>query len=76
MVITIKKDAVPQRKGGADYIKTSHGLKKIRVWSPHDGMFRLTALGKKYYRNQPSEYVISLPVSYHVERRDKEKTVD
>ena len=58
------------RKGGADLIQTEkHGLKKVRRWNPHTGEWALTALGRQYFDNNPTEYILSLPVQYHIDKK-------
>ena len=60
------------RKGGADLIQTEkHGLKKVRRWNPHSGEWALTALGKQYFADKPTEYILSLPVSYYIDKKDR-----
>ena len=60
------------RKGGADLIQTEkHGLKKVRRWNPHTGEWALTALGKQYFGKNPKEYILSLPVPYDIDKKDR-----
>ena len=49
------------RKGDGDYIQTNAGLKRVRQLGP-DGQMKLTALGKNFYKNKHTEYVIEIPV--------------
>lgn len=49
------------RKGDGDYIQTSSGLKRVRLLDPA-GQMQLTTLGKKFYQNKHTEYVIEIPV--------------
>jgi hypothetical protein len=49
------------RRGDGDYIQTNAGLKRVRQLGP-DGQMKLTALGKKFYANKHTEYVIEIPV--------------
>ena len=49
------------RKADGDYIQTSSGLRRVRQLG-QDGQMRLTALGKKFYANKHTEYVIEIPV--------------
>ena len=49
------------RQGDGDYIQTSSGLKRVRQLQPN-GQMQLTALGKKYYQNKQTEYVVEIPV--------------
>ncbi|MDA8582897.1 hypothetical protein N9L68_01665 [bacterium] len=37
-------------------------MKGLRPWVPHRGEWLLTALGDRYFREGPSEYMISRPV--------------
>ena len=60
------------RKGGADLIMTEkHGLKKVRRWNPHIGEWALTALGRQYFADKPKEYILSLPVQYYIDKKDR-----
>ena len=52
------------RKGDGDYIQTSSGLKRVRQLEPN-GEMKLTALGKKFYKNKHIEYIIEIPVIIH-----------
>jgi hypothetical protein len=49
------------KRGDGDYIQTNAGLKRVRQIQP-DGQMKLTALGKKFYANKHTEYVIEIPV--------------
>ena len=49
-------------------MQTNRGKKKIRVWLPPIGQWVLTRLGERYYRDRPSEYMISIPVRYDIIR--------
>jgi hypothetical protein len=49
------------RKGDGDYIRTRNGLQRVRQLEP-TGHFKLTALGKRFYENKHTEYVIEIPV--------------
>ena len=53
------------RKGDGDYIQTSSGLRRVRQLGP-DGEMQLTALGKKFYQNRHTEYVVEVPVLIEV----------
>jgi len=53
------------RKGDSDYIQTSSGLKRIRQLTPN-GQMQLTALGRKFYKNKHTEYIIEIPVIINV----------
>jgi hypothetical protein len=53
------------RKGDGDYIQTSSGLKRVRQLSPN-GQMQLTALGRKFYKNTHTEYIIEIPVIINV----------
>ena len=49
-------------------METNRGPKKLRIWQPDQGEWRLTKLGTRYYRTKPSEYIISIPVRYDILR--------
>ena len=49
-------------------METNRGAKKLRIWQPDKGEWKLTKLGKRYYRTRPSEYIISIPVRYDILR--------
>ena len=68
MLITWNDDAQPVTRGGTTFLQANRGEKKIRVWQPAAGQWNLTALGKRYYRDRPSEYIISIPVRYDIIR--------
>ena len=50
------------RKGDGEYIRTRHGLQRVRQIEP-DGSMKLTALGKKFYRDKHTESVVEIPVT-------------
>ena len=62
-------DAQPKTRSGTTYIDTNKGEKKIRIWQPGKGEWKLTKLGKRYYRSNPSECLISIPVRYDILRQ-------
>ena len=75
MVLTINKmpitwdaNATTVTRGGTTFLQTNRGEKKIRVWHPPSGQWVLTRLGERYYRDRPSEYIISIPVRYDIIR--------
>ena len=62
------------RKGDGDYIQTSSGPRRVRQLGP-DGQMQLTALGKKFYANKHTEYVIEIPVIIEVtDSKGKKRT--
>ena len=71
MSINWAETAQLTRKGNADFLPTSKGLRRVRTWQPSSGQWRLTALGIRYFTEAASEYVISLPVRWNVERKDR-----
>ena len=68
MPITWNNDVQPVTRGGTTFLQTNRGDKTIRVWQPDAGEWRLTILGNRYYRQMPSEYIISIPVRYDIIR--------
>ena len=66
MPITWDADAMPGTTGGTTILQTNRGEKKIRVCQPAAGNWNLTALGRRFYRDRPSEYIISIPVRYDI----------
>ena len=69
MVITWNEEnPMTTRRGGTEVLETNKGFKKIRTWQPERGEWKLTRLGKRYYRANPSNFIISLPVRYDVVR--------
>jgi hypothetical protein len=55
----------PIRKGDGDYIRTRQGLQRVRQLEP-SGAMKLTALGKKFYQDRHTEYVVEVPVIIQV----------
>ena len=55
----------PIRKGDGDYIRTRQGLQRVRQLEP-GGAMKLTALGKKFYSDKHTEYVVEVPVIIQV----------
>ena len=53
---------------GRRFLETNNGFKNIRTWQPERGEWKLTRLGKRYYRANPSNFIISLPVRYDLVR--------
>ena len=51
----------PVRKGDGDYIRTRQGLQRVRQLEP-GGAMKLTALGKQFYNDKRTEYVVEVPV--------------
>ena len=67
MPITWAKEAQLTRKGNADFLPTSKGLRRVRTWQATAGQWRLTALGIRFFTGADSEYVISLPVRWNID---------
>ena len=55
----------PTRKGDGDYIRTRQGLQRVRRLEP-GGQMKLTALGRKFYQDKRTEYVVEVPVIIQV----------
>ena len=53
------------RRADGDYIQTSSGLRRVRQLQAN-GQMQLTALGKRFYANKHTEYVIEIPVIIEV----------
>jgi len=49
------------RKGDGDYIRTRSGLQRVRQIEP-DGSMKLTALGRKFYKDKHTQYIVEIPV--------------
>ena len=71
MPITWADTAQLRRKGNADYLPTSKGSRRVRTWQPTSGQWRLTALGRRFFTAADSEFVISLPVTWDIQRKDR-----
>ena len=56
------------KRGASDLLDTNAGPKKIRSWNPERAEWMLTRLGRRFFRNRPSEYLISIPVQYNIVR--------
>ena len=57
-----------ERKSNSDYAETNRGKKRVRSWNPSKGEWNVTRIGRQYFRQNPSEYVISLPVRFDIIR--------
>ena len=55
----------PIRKGDGDYIRTRSGLQRVRQLEP-GGAMKLTALGRKFYMDKHTEYIVEVPVIIQV----------
>ena len=55
----------PIRKGDGDYIRTRQGLQRVRQLEP-SGAMKLTALGRKFYKDRHTEYIVEVPVIIQV----------
>ena len=55
----------PIRKGDGDYIRIRQGLQRVRQLEP-SGAMKLTALGRKFYKNRYEEYIVEVPVIIYV----------
>ena len=53
------------RRGGGDYINTRAGTQRVRQLEPNCNM-KLTALGRKFYKDKHIEYIVEVPVIIHV----------
>ena len=53
------------RKGDGDYIRTRSGLQRVRQLEA-GGNMKLTALGRKFYKDKHTEYIIEVPVRIEV----------
>ena len=59
------------RKGHRDYIELNNKRKAVvRVWDHHTARWRLTPLGRKWAEQQQSEFVVSIPITMVVHRKD------
>ena len=56
------------KRGATEFLETNKGLKKIRTWTPEHGVWKVTRLGQRYFRDRPSEYIVSIPVRYDIIR--------
>jgi len=64
----------PIRKGDGDYIRTRQGLQRVRQLEP-SGAMKLTALGRKFYRDRHTEYIVEVPVIIQVtDKNGKQRT--
>ena len=66
-------DAPTYRKPGGrtDYVKMRSGAEvALRTWNPTRGDFDYTARGKEFYRRRPKSYIVQVPVTIYVRRRD------
>ena len=54
---------VPTRKGRTDYITVGNKLSALRTLNPVTGDYKYTAMGRKYFRNEKKEYVVSIPIT-------------
>ena len=60
--INFEADAVPFRRGNTDYIETSVGRRAIRTFSGADGSWKLSNLGKRFFKsNALPEVVLRIP---------------
>ena len=51
-----------RRRGAGDYIKTRDGKERLVRRVGVDGVSRVTALGKKYFAQSNSQYIVHIPV--------------
>ena len=64
----------PIRKGDGDYIRTRQGLQRVRQLEP-SGAMKLTALGRKFYRDKHTKYIVEVPVIIQVtDKNGKQRT--
>ena len=56
------------KKGATELLETNKGPKKIRTWSAEHGVWKVTQLGQRFFRERPSEYIVSIPVRYNIIR--------
>ena len=56
------------KRGANAFLETNAGPKKIRSWGPERAEWNLTRLGRRFFRDRPSEYLISIPVQYSIIR--------
>ncbi len=64
-----------ERKGGSDFAQTDRGKKRVRTWQPATGEWKLSRIGLRYFKENPSEYVVSIPVRFDVIRARDNKEV-
>ena len=73
-VIRYEQNAEIKRRGSTDYLKTDartkDGWRAIRTFNTSTGVWRLTALGKRYFADHDGlpEYVIRIPALFDVYR--------
>ena len=56
------------KRGGTEFLETNKGPKKIRSWAADRGEWNVTRLGQRFFRDRPSEYIVSIPVRYNIIR--------
>lgn len=56
------------KRGGTEFLETNRGPKKIRSWAAENGRWMVTRLGERYFRDGPSDYIISIPVRFNIIR--------
>ena len=56
--------AVARREGNTESIPLLNGREAVtRRWNPVDNSYKLTAVGKAYYRTKRTHYVVHVPVT-------------
>ena len=70
-VNTLANRPIVMRKGHRDYIELDNKNKAVvRVWNAATASWRLTPLGRKWAKQQQSEFVVSIPIIMLIHRKD------
>ena len=71
---TLANRPIVQRRGHRDYIRLDNNkLAVVRVWNAATANWRLTPLGRKWAKQQQSEFVVSIPITMLIHRKDNTK---
>ena len=71
---TLANRPIVMRKGHRDYIELDNKKKAVvRVWNAATATWRLTPLGRKWAKQQQSEFVVSIPITMLIHRKDNTK---
>ena len=69
-VNTLANRPIVMRKGHRDYIELDNKKKAVvRVWNAATASWRLTPLGRKWAKQQQSEFVVSIPIIMLIHRK-------
>ena len=72
--VNLKDQKIVERRGHRDYIRHNGQLVAVRTWDHHSNQWRLTPKGRQWAAERQAEYVVSIPVTMTVTRKNGDES--